>query len=109
MSKLRKKNAGWHAASKDCQLSHQRVVLEKAGPSLYVCILLVQKMNVNLKIKCMNNRFHDSIIKEPLMRELSGLYLEYVCGEHPGKEFIYRIFRQFMEVLINLFICKYDL
>lgn len=43
------------------------------------------------------------------MRELSGLYLEYVCGEHPGKEFIYRIFRQFIKVLTNLFICTCDL
>lgn len=62
MCKLRKKNAGWHAASKYCKLSHQRVVLEKAGPSLYVGVLLVQKTNVNMKIKCMN--FHYSIIKE---------------------------------------------
>lgn len=42
------------------------------------------------------------------MKELSGLYLEYVCGENTGKEFIHRIFRQLMEVLINLFICKCD-
>lgn len=95
--------------SKDCQLSHQRVVLEKPGLSLYVGVLLVQKMNVNLKIKCMNNRFHYSIIKEPTMRELYGLCLEYVCGEYPRKGFIYSMFRQFMEVLINLFIFKCDL
>lgn len=37
--------------SKDCQLSHQRAVPEKSGPSLYVGVLLVQKMNVNVKIK----------------------------------------------------------
>lgn len=60
---VKKEKCSWHAASKDCQLSHQRVVLEKTGPSLYVGVLLGQKMNVNLKIKCMNNRFHYSIIK----------------------------------------------
>lgn len=42
----------------------QREALEKPGPSLYIGVLLVQKINVNLKIKCMNNRFHYSIIKE---------------------------------------------
>jgi len=51
--------------SKDCQLSHPRVVLEKPGPSLYTGVLLVWKMHVNLKIKLMNNRFYYSIIKEP--------------------------------------------
>lgn len=43
------------------------------------------------------------------MRELYGLYLEHVCGEYPRKGFIYSIFRQFMEVLINLLIFKRDL
>lgn len=40
--------------SKDCQLLHQREVLEKSGPSLYVGVLLAEKMNANLQMKCMN-------------------------------------------------------
>lgn len=51
--------------SKDCQLSHQRVVLEESGPTLHVGVLLGQTINVNLNIKCMNNMFHYSIVKEP--------------------------------------------
>lgn len=47
----------------DCQISHQTVGLEKSRPCYTLLFYLIQKMNVNLKLKCINNRFHYSIIK----------------------------------------------
>jgi len=54
MSKLREKNAVCHVSFRRLPTFHQREVLEKSGPSLYVVVLLAEKTNANLQMKCMN-------------------------------------------------------